>query len=99
MAGRLGVSVFEWENMTPAEFNAFAKGHVQEQQEKEELTKANLYALAVMVRAAVHEKRMPAYDKFFGGHEARKKIMTDEEMFAAVFALNKAMGGIVKTEE
>lgn len=81
--------------MTPGEFSAYVRGWVKEQQEQQDLKKANLYALAVMVRAAVWEKRMPAYEKFFGTKKTEKP-MSDEEMYQAVLAMNRAFGGTVE---
>lgn len=83
--------------MTPGEFNVYVQGQMQEQREKQELTKANMYALAVMIRAAVWEKRMPEYGKFFK-KEAEKKSMSDDEMYRTVLALNSVLGGTVKNE-
>ncbi len=73
--------------MTPVEFSAWVKGF----EEREELWRRHDYDLAVLVRAAIHAKRMPKYEQV--DREKNRKIMSDEEMFKVVRALNRMMGG------
>ena len=72
--------------MTPAEFSAWVRGF----EDREELSRRRDYNMAVLIRAAVRMKRMPRYEQ-----PKKKKTakMKDDEMFKAVQALNKMMGG------
>lgn len=72
--------------MTPAEFSAWVRGF----EDREEWSRRRDYNMAVLIRAAVRMKRMPRYE-----HPKKKKTakMNDDEMFKAVQALNKMMGG------
>jgi len=94
LAGRVGISPSEWENMTPAAFNAYVRGYLKEQDAQQEIAAAQNYRLAVMVRSAVWGKRMPPYETF--APKRSKRSMTDDEMYQSVLALNAALGG--KTE-
>ena len=77
--------------MTPAAFGAYVQGYLQEQETQQELLAAQNYRLAAIIRAAVWSKRMPPYEHF--APRKQKKVMTDEEMYQSVLALNAAMGG------
>ena len=55
-----------------------------------------IYTLAGLIRTMVWAKHAPAYESVFP-ETARKKEMTDEQMYAQVCALNKLFGG--NTEE
>lgn len=72
--------------MTPAEFSAWVRGF----EDREEWSRRRDYNMAVLIRAAVRIKRMPRYEQ-----PKKKKTakMNDDEMFKAVQALNKMMGG------
>ena len=80
--------------MTPAAFHAYVQGYLKEQETQQTMTAAQNYRLAVMVRSAIWEKRMPAYETF--APKQQRRAMTDEEMYQSVLALNAALGG--KTE-
>lgn len=75
--------------MTPVEFSAWVKGF----EDRNEWERRRDYNMAVLIRAAVRMKRMPAFEE---RRKAKKAAMNDEELFKAVQALNKMMGG---TEE
>ena len=77
--------------MTPASFGAYVRGYLKEQETQQELLAAQNYRLAVIIRTAIWSKRMPSYETF--APKKPKKVMTDEEMFQSVFALNTALGG------
>lgn len=80
--------------MTPASFGAYVKGYLQEQETQQELLAAQNYRLATIVRAAIWSKHMPSYETFAPKKPKKpKKVMTDEEMFQSVLALNTALGG------
>ena len=72
--------------MTPVEFSAWVRGF----EDREECSRRRDYNMAVLIRAAVRMKRMPRYEQ-----PKKKKTakMNDDEMFKAVQALNKMMGG------
>ena len=72
--------------MTPAEFSAWVRGF----EDREEWSRRRDYNMAVLIRAAVRMKRMPRYEQ----PKKKKTVkMNDDEMFKAVQALNKMMGG------
>lgn len=96
IAGRVGLSPKEWEEMTPAAFHAYVEGYLEEQKAAAELQRRQNYNLAVMVRAAIGSKHMPKYNRLFP--EKRKKQMSDEEMYQQVLALNAMLGGTVSGE-
>lgn len=101
IAGRVGISPAGWENMTPSSFRAYVKGYLEEQRYQNETRQRQDYNLAVMVRAAIGEKRMPGYDRFYSEqkkHGKRAQNMSDDQMFQQVLALNKALGGTVNGE-
>ena len=72
--------------MTPVEFSAFVKGF----EDREEWNRRRDYNMAVLIRAAVRMKRMPKYEQ---PKKKKAAAMNDDEMFKAVQALNKMMGG------
>ena len=59
-------------------------------EDREELNRRRDYNRAVLIRAAIFMKRMP---KFEQSKRTKKTKMTDDEMFKAVQALNRMMGG------
>ena len=75
--------------MTPVEFSAFVKGF----EDREELGRRRDYNLAVLIRAAVRMKRMPKYEGIAKPRKKKHEQMSDEELFKAVQALNRMMGG------
>ncbi len=77
--------------MTPAAFNAYVRGYLKEQEAQQEMVAAQNYRLAAIVRAAIWSKHMPPYESF--APKKQKKVMSDEEMFQSVLALNTALGG------
>ena len=76
--------------MTPVEFSAWVKGF----EDREEWNRRRDYNMALLIRAAVRMKRMPKYEE--RGKKKNTCAMNDEEMFKAVQALNKMMGGTEK---
>lgn len=94
----MGISPNEWENLTPAVFRAFIDGYFDRQKEQADLQRVQNYNLAVMIRSAVWAKiQMPDYSHFCkeGGDDGKPKIMSDEQMYQQVLALNAALGGSV----
>ena len=78
--------------MTPAAFRAYVRGYLEEQTYRIETRQRQDYNLAVMIRAAVGEKRMPDYERFFRSRKSRK-AMSDAEICQSILALNAALGG------
>lgn len=97
IAGGVGLSPSEWENMSPAAFRAWVRGFDDMQKTMAENRRRENYNLAVMVRAAVGANRMPNYERFFPDGKAakQKEPMTDMQMYQQVLALNAALGGTV----
>ena len=91
MASRLGLSVKEWEDMTPRIFRAWATGRGDAIEDANERTNSASYTLACLVRAAIFAKRMPEPERFFGRRD--EEPMTDEKMYENVRALNRMLGG------
>lgn len=91
LAGRVGISPSEWENMTPAAFNAYVRGYLDDMESRQQMQTALNYQLAGMIRSAVWAKHMPRFEAFTP--KKKKKVMTDEEMYQSVLALNAALGG------
>lgn len=88
----MGIGPTEWEDMTPASFGAYVKGYLKEQETQQELLAAQNYRLAAIVREAIWSRRMPPYETF-ALKKQQKKVMTDDEMYQSVLALNAALGG------
>lgn len=92
----MGLTVSEWREMTPQELSLAVEARNRREQDAQRARLAEDYALAGMIRLAVWAKRMPSFERLFperkGGET--KHSMTDEEMYAAVVALNRAMGGL-----
>lgn len=61
-------------------------------EEDTRLDRARIYGLASAVRTMIWSKHPPSYERMFPG-DARKKKMSDEEMYAQVRALNALFGG------
>ena len=63
----------------------------------EEIRRRRDYNLAALVRIAVRGKHMPKFDQLEReGRKKKKEAMTDMELYEAVRAWNRALGG---TEE
>ena len=62
----------------------------------EEIRRRRDYNLAALVRIAIRGRRMPEFHQLERQKKKKKEAMTDMELYEAVRALNRAMGG---TEE
>lgn len=85
----MGISVREWEQMTPAELSLYADAYV----EQNEMREAYLYTLAALIRPMIWSEHPPEFESVFRSARKRKE-MTDEQMFAVVQALNRQFGGV-----
>lgn len=83
--------------MTPAELSLVCDAHIARKKAEQEAANSNIYNLAGLIRMAVWGKKMPKYDSIFEPEKEKKekKAMSDDEIFAAVCALNLAFGGKV----
>ena len=96
LAARIGVSRSEWENMTPRELMLWSRAFREKVLDDAKMKRREIYTLAGLIRTMVWARHAPSYESVFP-ETARKKEMTDEQMYAQVCALNKLFGG--KTEE
>ena len=97
LAVELGLSISEWEDMTPNLFRIWGEARRKAIENRQEAEQANMYALACMIRTAVWGKRMPEYERIF--RKAQTRQMTDEEMFERVQVLNRLLGGTEEQED
>ena len=91
----MGLTPAEYNELTPAEFFAFADGYLTNVEKEQEMANMRIYSLACAVRTAIWGKRMPQYDQMFG-RQKQKEQMTDEEMFQVCEALCMAFGGKIE---
>lgn len=94
-AWRLGLSMSEWERLTPRELMLLIQAHTEDGRSKAKGKKVEMYNLAGAIRAMVLSKHAPSFERMFPQTGERKK-MSDEQMFRQVQALNRHFGG---TEE
>lgn len=88
---RLGLTLAEYEDMTPAELVLLLRIHRQREEDRRKEREADLYALACMTGQAVWGK-LERFDTLFG-REDHDQEMTAEEMLDQVRAINAALGG------
>jgi len=95
LAARIGLGRNEWENMTPRELWLWSKAYKERLQFETRMKQRETYNLAGLIRTMVWAKHAPSFESVYPA-EAKKKEMTDEQMYAQVCALNRLFGG---TEE
>lgn len=93
LAATLGISLRDWENMTPAQLNVYARAYVKRRQEEQQITQANIYSLAALIRPMVWSKNPPDYATVFPDKKSEPKEMDDDQLYAAVRRLNALFGG------
>lgn len=93
LAAALGISLHDWENMTPVELNLYARAYGSRRKAEQKLQQANIYSLAALIRSMVWSKHPPSYDRVFPDRESRAKQMSDDQMYAMVKGLNALFGG------
>lgn len=81
--------------MTPAELEVYADAYADRQRQTAYLQGLIMRA---MIGSLLSGKRAPTYTSLFGSEigtetAGKSQNMTDNQMFAAVMALNKAFGG------
>ena len=89
----MGLSLWEWEEMTPAQLTDYAKGYRAQQEAKQRRTNVDLYNLAALIASVTLSKHPKPFDEVFPEQAKSKKDMTDEQMYANVRALNALFGG------
>jgi hypothetical protein len=87
----VGISISEYNEMTPYELNLFIY-HYNEKQQQEIEDKIALVRLGEELH---RRKKLPTLKQLLEPKQA-KKIMTDEEMYQKVKMLNKAFSGEVR---
>lgn len=89
---RLGLTLAEYEDITPAELVLLLRIHRQREEDRRKEREADLYALACMTGQAVWGK-LERFDALFGRDADHAQEMTAEEMLDQVRAINAALGG------
>lgn len=89
---RLGLTLTEYEDITPAELVLLLRVHRQREDDRRKEREADLYALACMTGLAVWGK-LERFDTLFGRDADHAQEMTAEEMLDQVRAINAALGG------
>ena len=81
--------------MTVRELNVYAQAAGQLRRQKQELTEANIYSMAMALRACLFAKRAPALETLFPRHGGCEKggDMDDDALYRQVAALNRMFGG------
>ena len=91
-AARLGISVRDFEGMTPWELSLYAEAYRDSLEDDMKISQSKIYALAALVRTMMNSKYPPRFESVFP-EDVHHKEMTDEAMFAQVQALNRLFGG------
>ena len=89
---RLGLTLTEYEDITPAELVLLLRIHRQREEDRRKEREADLYPLACMTGQAVWGK-LERFDTLFGRDADHAQEMTSEEMLDQVRAINAALGG------
>lgn len=89
---RLGLTLTEYEDITPAELVLLLRIHRKQKEDRRKEREADLYALACMTGQAVWGK-LERFDTLFGRDADHAQEMTAEEMLDQVRAINAALGG------
>lgn len=89
---RLGLTLTEYEDITPAELVLLLRIHRQREEDRRKEREADLYALACMTGQAVWGK-LERFDTLFDRDADHAQEMTAEEMLDQVRAINAALGG------
>lgn len=91
MAIRVGISLREYDEITPHELNLYIEEYNLRKQEESEIRLVQAYLGAYWQRV----KKMPSLQSVLKDMKPRK-TQTDEQMLAQIKAINAAMGGNVK---
>lgn len=88
----MGLSVSEWERLTPMELITLIRAREEQNRDKARIRDIETYNLAGAVRAMVLSKHAPSFERMFP-KSAHRAPMSDEQMFRQVQALNRMLGG------
>jgi len=99
LAARIGVSISDFWEMTPAELNIYAIAYGERKKADDKILGQNNMVLAFLISRWVWQKRVDIESCLNKLDGEDKKEMTDEEMFKNVMKLNAALGGTVVTKE
>lgn len=92
IAARIGLTVEQFDSMTPCELSVFVDAYNKNTEEEQEQRMQEIYTSALLISRFVWCKgKPPSYEKVFGSR--RKAPMTDEEMLRKVESLNAMFGG------
>jgi hypothetical protein len=90
LAARIGLSLEQWQQMTPRELRIWAGAYLNRIKTREREDKVRIYNLASLTRAAIWAKHMPRFEEVF---PEKTGPMDDDQMFKTAQALNKLFGG------
>lgn len=80
--------------MTVRELNVYVRATGQLRRQEQELTEANIYSAAMVLRACLFAKHAPALETLFPRHGGEKgEDVDDEALYRQVAALNRMFGG------
>lgn len=81
--------------MTVRELNVYVRATGQLRRQEQELTEANIYSAAMVLRACLFAKHAPALETLFPRHGGREEggDMDDDALYRQVAALNRMFGG------
>lgn len=90
MAAAIGLSINEYEDITPWELSVYADAYADRQRQM-----AYLQALTVraMVMSGLNGKRAPSYEAMFGNPKSGNDQMDDDALFQAMLTAHMALGG------
>ena len=78
--------------MTPRELGWMLEARGEQAEEDARMDRAKIYGLASAVRTMIWSKHPPSYERMFPD-DAKRKKMSDEEMYEQVRVLNALFGG------
>ena len=90
MAAAIGLSIDEYEDMTPWELSVYADTYADRQRQTAYLQGLTIRA---MIMSGLSGKRAPSFDVMFGVSKSENEPMDDDALFRAVLAANGVLGG------
>ena len=98
---RVGLSISEFEELTPYQLNLILFDYTEKEKVKQESKLFEIYLTAAWTSRWVWAKKVPKFEEIMSKakSKANKKVMTDDQMLAQVKILNQVFGGtIIKNE-
>lgn len=90
-AARLNITTEQLDNMTPRELAVYAQAYRQNAEQAQREKQQELYLCALLISRFVWSKKVPPFERVFGGDQHRD--MSDEQMLLMAEALNQMFGG------